>query len=66
MKITELFGQPGKEYVPKISVNMDDVDSADRSEIAGMLRGLMCSIEALLNKSMATKNSQNSPIFGYF
>lgn len=45
MKLTEFFGQPGKEYLPKISVNMDDVDSAERSEIAGMLRGLMCSIE---------------------
>ena len=45
MKLTELFGQLDKEFVPKISVNMDDVDSDDRNEIAGMLRGLMCAIE---------------------
>lgn len=45
MKLTELFDRSEKEYLPKISVNMDDVDSDDRYEIAGMLRGLMCSIE---------------------
>lgn len=45
MKLTELFGSPDKDFEPKISVNMDDVDPADRHEIAGMLRGLMCAIE---------------------
>lgn len=45
MKLQELFSKNGKPFVPKISINMDDVDADDRPEIAGMLRGLMCSIE---------------------
>lgn len=47
MKLIELFGTipSQKQYVPKISINMDDVDQDDRGEIAGMLRGLMCAIE---------------------
>lgn len=45
MKLKELFDGSGKEFVPKISINMDDVDPDDRYEIAGMLRGLVCAIE---------------------
>lgn len=51
MKLTELFDQPGKEFLPKISINMDDVLPEDRYEIAGMLRGLMVAIEGF--KSIA-------------
>jgi len=42
MKIEELFD---KKYSPKISVYLDEVKADDLPEIAGMLRGLMCSIE---------------------
>lgn len=45
MKLTELVDASGREFVGRISVNMDDVDRGDRYEIAGMLRGLMCAIE---------------------
>jgi len=47
MKLIDLFDNTPnqKQYVPKISINMDDVDREDRGEIAGMLRGLMCAIE---------------------
>jgi hypothetical protein len=42
MKVEELFE---KDFSPRISVHLDDVKENDRNEIAGMLRGLMCSIE---------------------
>lgn len=42
MKLKELFEKP---YSPRISVDMDNVKKDDRGEVAGMLRGLMCSIE---------------------
>lgn len=32
-------------YSPRVSVHLDGVKPDDRGEIAGMLRGLMCSIE---------------------
>jgi len=35
----------GKNYSPTLSIYMDDVKEDDIAEIAGMLRGLMCSIE---------------------
>ncbi len=42
MRLEEIFD---KNYAPKVSVYLDDVKKEDREEIAGMLRGLMCSIE---------------------
>ena len=45
MRIEELLFSNEKNYSPKISVYLDEVKESDRKEIAGMLRGLMCSIE---------------------
>ena len=51
-----------KNYSPKISVYMDEVKEEDILEIAGMLRGLMCSIEGwgaisgVTNEEFETKN----------
>ncbi|MCX4151983.1 MULTISPECIES: hypothetical protein [Paraburkholderia] len=45
MKLRDLFDSSGKEFVAKISINMDDVEPEDRNEIAGMLRGLMCAVD---------------------
>lgn len=45
MKLNEIFAPPGKDYLPKISINMDDVPQEDRYEIAGMLRGLKVALE---------------------
>lgn len=56
MRVSDLFNHEGKEYVPKVSVNMDDVDIDDRAEIAGMLRGLMCAIEGWGSISGFTNN----------
>jgi len=42
MRVQELFE---KDYTPKVSVYLDDVKEDDKSEVAGMLRGLMCAIE---------------------
>jgi hypothetical protein len=42
MKATELFE---KNFTPKIRVDMGRVKKDDKTEIASMLRGLMCSIE---------------------
>lgn len=41
MRLSEINNSEGKEYLPRVSVNMDNIDPDDRSEIAGMLRGLM-------------------------
>lgn len=56
MKLTELFGQPGKEFLPKISINMDDVRQEDRYEIAGMLRGLKVALEGYKSISGLANN----------
>ncbi|MBK1902183.1 MULTISPECIES: hypothetical protein [Burkholderia] len=45
MKLRDLFDSAGNSLLPKVSINMDDVEPDDRYEIAGMLRGLMCAIE---------------------
>ena len=45
MKLRDLFDSSGKEFVAKISINLDDVEPEDRNEIAGMLRGLMCAVD---------------------
>ena len=42
MKVTELFE---KEFSPKIRIDMRNVKESDKDEIAGMLRGLLCSID---------------------
>lgn len=42
MRLEDIFE---KNYAPKVSVHLDDVKEADKGEIAGMLRGLMCAIE---------------------
>lgn len=42
MRISEIL-EPN--FVPKVSVHLDDVQDGDLNEIAGMLRGLMCAIE---------------------
>jgi hypothetical protein len=58
MKLEELFDSTGagKGVVPKISVNMDDVDQNDRYEIAGMLRGLKVAIEGFKSISGLTND----------
>jgi hypothetical protein len=35
----------GSEYSPRVGVYLDTVKHEDKGEVAGMLRGLMCSIE---------------------
>jgi hypothetical protein len=35
----------GSEYSPRVSVYLDTVKHEDKGEVAGMLRGLMCSID---------------------
>lgn len=47
MKRRDLFDSAGNVLLPKVPVNMDDVDPDDRDELAGMRRGLMCATEAL-------------------
>ncbi len=42
MRLEDLFDKP---YSPRVSVYLEGVKVDDRNEIAGMLRGLMCSIE---------------------
>jgi len=42
MRLEELLNKP---YAPKVSVYLEGVKDDDRDEVAGMLRGLMCSIE---------------------
>jgi hypothetical protein len=58
MKLKELFDNTGagKGFLPKISVNMDDVDQNDRYEIAGMLRGLKVAIEGFKSISGLTND----------
>ena len=59
MRIEEDFE---KEYTPRVSVYLDDVDEDDKKEISCMLRGLMCAIEGwgvisgLTNEVFLTKN----------
>jgi len=51
-----------KEYKNAINVYLDDVDEGDKDEVAGMLRGLMVSIEGysaisgLTNESFKASN----------
>jgi len=45
MKLQDIFDRAGNTLLPKVSINMDDVDPDDRYEIASMIRGLMCAIE---------------------
>ena len=42
MRVEELLED---KFSPKVSVHMEGVKNEDINEIAGMLRGLMCSIE---------------------
>jgi hypothetical protein len=42
MRVEEIFRE---NYAPAVSVYLDGVKSQDKSEVAGMLRGLMCAIE---------------------
>ena len=42
MRVREILD---KDYSPRVSVHLDGVAHDDIEEIAGMLRGLMCSIE---------------------
>lgn len=56
MKIKEDFAPPGKDYLPKLSINMDDVPQGDRDEIAGMLRGLKVALEGFKSISGLTND----------
>ena len=59
MRIEEIL-TPG--YSPRVSVYLDSVKNEDKGEVAGMLRGLMCSIEGwgsisgLTNDKFATES----------
>jgi len=59
MRLEESFS---KEYAPRISVYLDGIKNDDMLEVAGMLRGLMCSIEGwgaisgVTNKKMETSS----------
>ena len=62
MRIEEL--REGKNYSPTLSIYMDDVKEDDITEIAGMLRGLMCSIEGWSVISGLTNDEfeKNNPV----
>lgn len=60
MRLEELFE---KRYPPRVSVYLDNVRDEDKGEIAGMLRGLMCSIEGWGAISGFTNEVfENSPV----
>ena len=52
----------------RVSVYMDDVDDADRNEIAGMLRGLACAIDGFGADTDMTNERfwQESPVIWPF
>jgi hypothetical protein len=68
MRVEELFDNSGKNYVRRISVYLDDVKADDKSEVAGMLRGLMCAIEgwgALSGLTNEVFNTESPVIFQF-
>ncbi len=63
MRIEELLFSNEKNYSPKISVYLDEVKESDRKEIAGMLRGLMCSIEGwAVISGFTNEKFEDSPV----
>jgi len=53
-----------KSYAPRLSIYLDGFKEADRNEVAGMLRGLMCAIEGWAAISGLTNDtfSADSPV----
>jgi len=53
-----------KDYTPAVSVHLDNVKEADKKEVAGMLRGLMCAIEGFAPlQGLSNENFvQNDPV----